>query len=250
MSTLKIPKIVKRSVEALAADSLRNSIISGVIPAGARITELQIANQLELSRATVRAALNQLAKEGLTQLVPYTGWIVITLTAKDAWELYTLRSSVERLAAQLVAASMDAKKSKRLRQRYEALTQACKGNDENRIAEADFALHREIIALSEHGRLQAQYEVIEQQIRVYIRSSDALIDNPEDIMAQHSPIVEDILAGDSATAGYLSEAHNLTEGRKLSDHLLQSDVLSSADEIRHAETGRLKNLKTRSREAV
>jgi DNA-binding GntR family transcriptional regulator len=250
MSTLKIPKIVKRSVEAQAADVLRESIMSGALAPGARITEIQISEQLDLSRATVRAALHQLAKEGLTTLVPYTGWTVVSLSPKDVWELYTLRSSTERLAAQLVAATMDAEKSKRLQRSFDALKAACEASDQRRIAQADFAVHREIIALADHKRLEDQYGVIEQQIRIYIRSSDALIDDAETIREQHRAILAPILAGDAEEAGRVSEAHNLTEGRKLVAHLMSGESAEPKDEIFNPSTGRLKNLKTRKREAA
>ena len=220
MASLSIPRLVKTPIETQAAAALRASIVAGDIPAGQRITEIEIAGQMGLSRATVRAALHQLAREGLLTLVPYTGWTVMSLSAQDAWELYTLRSAIERLAAQLVAAAInDAGKADRLREAYEQLVSACKRGHAARIAEADFGLHQTIIALAGHRRLTEQYALLEQQIRVYIRSSDALLPNPNMVIAQHKPIVAAILAGDPDKAGALSERHNLTEGRRLADHL-------------------------------
>jgi DNA-binding GntR family transcriptional regulator len=220
MAPLSIPRLVKTPIETQAATALRASIVAGDIPAGQRITEIEIAGQMGLSRATVRAALHQLAREGLLTLVPYTGWTVMSLSAQDAWELYTLRSAIERLAAQLVAAAIgNPGKADRLREAYERLVSACKRGHAGRIAEADFGLHQAIIALADHRRLTEQYALLEQQIRVYIRSSDALLPNPNMVIAQHKPIVAAILAGDAEEAGALSEQHNLTEGRRLADHL-------------------------------
>lgn len=219
MARLAIPRVVKMPIEVQATDALRNSIVNGAIPPGERVTEIQISEQMSLSRATVRTALHQLAKEGLLTLVPYTGWRVVSMTASDVWELYTLRSAVERLAAQLVAAQLDTGGRSRLERSLAALAKACKGRDRDGIAAADFALHKTIIDLTAHRRLIAQYGLIEQQIRMCIRSSDALIQEGEVIVAQHGPIVEAILAGDVEAAGTLSEQHNLGEGRKLVDHL-------------------------------
>lgn len=219
MGRLKIPRVVKMPIEVQATDALRNSIVSGAIPAGERITEIQISQQMDLSRATVRTALHQLAKEGLLTLVPYTGWTVVSLSAQDVWELYTLRSAVERLAAQLVASSIAPAKITRLDEAFDVLVQECKRGSAGRIAEADFGLHKAIILLADHGRLASQYGLIEQQTRMYIRSSDALVTAPRKIIDQHRPIVDAIRAGDVQTAGQLSEQHNLTEGAKLSAHL-------------------------------
>ncbi|BBQ00150.1 hypothetical protein BSFA1_52780 [Burkholderia sp. SFA1] len=243
-SVLKVPRIVKQSMGSQAIDVLRESIISGDLPAGARITEIQLAEQMDLSRATVRAALHQLAKEGLTTLVPYTGWTVITLNPKDVWELYTLRSSLERLAAQLVASTLNAVKRDKIRSCFAALERGCASSNERAIAEADFAFHKAIIDLADHGRLKSQYEVIERQIRICIRSSDALVESGDAIVEQHRPITAAILAADVEEAGRLAEAHNMTEGKKLTAHLANLD----APEIglrQWGPTGRLKNLKVR-----
>jgi DNA-binding GntR family transcriptional regulator len=243
-SVRKVPKIIKRSMGAQAVDVLRESIIRGDLQAGSRITETQLAEDMDVSRATVRAALHQLAKEGLATLVPYTGWTVMTLTPKDVWELYTLRSSLERLAAQLVAATLDARRQERLATCFSALERACASSDDRVIAEADFAFHKVIIDLSEHERLRVQYEVIERQIRILIRSSDALIEDGHAIVEQHRPIFEAILAKDVDEAGRRSEAHNMDEGRKLTAYL---QTLDSAGIGTNAigPTGRLRNLKAR-----
>ncbi|GGF68657.1 GntR family transcriptional regulator [Azorhizobium oxalatiphilum] len=209
-----LPKIVKVSAEARAIEALRSQIITGMLPAGARITEVQLSGEMGLSRATVRTALHELQKEGLLRLKPYTGWTVIQLTRQDVWELYTLRSAVERLASQL-AAGAPMEQRTRIQAAFDNLADACVDASAARIAEADFCFHHAIVDAASHSRLSAQYELIAQQIRVYIRSSDALIPDPADILSQHAPILNAILSGDSAEAGRLAEEHNLVEGEKL-----------------------------------
>lgn len=220
--------IVKMPVEVQATDALRESIVTGAIVPGSRITEINLAEQMNLSRATVRTALHQLAKEGLIILQPYTGWKVVALSAHDVWELYTLRSAVERLAGRLVAAKIAAGRDDgagdALQGVFDDLAGACGGPNRNAIAEADFAFHKAIIAQADHARLANQYSLIEQQIRMYIRSSDELIEEPRQIIEQHQPILAAILSGDADEAGRLSEAHNLSEGEKLSTHLARFET--------------------------
>lgn len=218
MGTLKVRDVVKMPVELQAAEALRESIVTGAIKPGSRITEIQLSEQMKLSRATIRTALHQLAGEGLIVLVPYTGWTVASLSAHDAWELYTLRSSVERLAAELAAVA-DEDQKPQLAKAYDALVRECRSGDPDAIADADFALHKTIIDMTGHKRLAKQYALIEQQVRMYIRSSDALIPEPHDIIEQHRPIVEAILEGRTEEAGRLSELHNMQEGEKLANFL-------------------------------
>ncbi len=51
------------------------------------------------------------------------------------------------------------------------------------FAIADFALHQEVILFSGHTRLQEQYKIIEQQIRLYIVSCNSLHPSLEELMA-------------------------------------------------------------------
>lgn len=215
MDRTKLPKIEKMPADVRALGVLRSRIIDGAIPAGSRLTEVQISEEMGLSRATVRTALHQLAQEGLVSLVPYTGWTVVKLSQHDIWELYTLRGAVERLAAALAATSANGALIGGVREAFIALETACGRTDSDAIAEADFGFHKAIVDASGHLRLRSQYSLIEQQIRVYIRSSDALISDPKEILGQHRPILDAIISGDAALAGELSEGHNLREGEKL-----------------------------------
>ena len=103
MSKLTSLRSEKRLLDRQAADSIRAHILDGVLPAGARLLETQLAEELEVSRGTVRAALALLASEGLVTQVAFTRWQVSETSPRDAWEIYTLRAALEGLAAGLAA---------------------------------------------------------------------------------------------------------------------------------------------------
>ncbi len=216
--------VQKRSAEMMTADELRQSIVNGSLEPGARLTEINLSERLQVSRGTVRSALQLLSVEGLVTLVPYTGWSVMSLSSRDAWELYTLRASLESLAARLAADEVSPASRGNLDAALNALADACASNDRKAIADRDFDLHKTIVAASGHKRLGEQYRLVEQQVRTYIASSDALISDPSAIVAQHQPIVTAILAGKPASAAKLSKAHNITEGTKLMNFLKRHEV--------------------------
>jgi DNA-binding GntR family transcriptional regulator len=84
------------------------------------------------------------------------------------------------------------------------------------------------VRLTAHKRLLTHYSLLEQQIRVCIRSSDALIPDPAVIISQHQPILDAILSGDAAKSGRLAEDHNLSEGDKLAAHLAKQEQRAEA----------------------
>ncbi|WP_343676753.1 GntR family transcriptional regulator [Paraburkholderia heleia] len=213
-------KIEKQSAETLAADAVRAYILSGDVSPGSRLTEAFLSERFSLSRATVRGALQRIAQEGLVKLQPFTGWEIIGLTSHDAWELYTMRASMESLAAQLASERLDKAGEKKLATAYEALLKACESKDNRAVAQADWNLHRVVIALSGHERLAQWYRVIEQQISLYITWSDFIPKNVyEAVPAHHGPIVRAILDRDGQTAARLSAEHNVAAGEKLVAHL-------------------------------
>lgn len=207
--------IIRRSTEDQALDVLRDHILTGTALPGSRLTEMGLSEALAISRATVRTALHRLASEALVLQVPYTGWQVVALTSRDVWELYTLRAPLEALAARLAANELDHQGHYKLQGAFDNLAAACSGNSPARMAACDFALHQAVVDHAAHGRLREQYRLVEQQVRLLIASSNALIANPGDIEAQHRPLLHALLAGDGDGAARLFEEHTLTEGRKL-----------------------------------
>jgi DNA-binding GntR family transcriptional regulator len=81
-----------------AARSMRESILSGRLPAGARIAAEDIARQLSVSRTPVREALSRLAAEGLVELSPNRGARVASWTTEELREIFDLRLRLEPYA--------------------------------------------------------------------------------------------------------------------------------------------------------
>lgn len=78
--------------------SIRKSIILGAVPAGTRINELQLAEELNLSRTPIRFALNELADEKLVQRIPGIGTEVVGIDQADAREIFEIRKALDALA--------------------------------------------------------------------------------------------------------------------------------------------------------
>ncbi|MEW1844571.1 GntR family transcriptional regulator, partial [Nonomuraea angiospora] len=105
----------------VARRRLRELILDGAYPPGARLTEMEVAAALDMSRTPVREALRALAADGLVR-PSGRGVVVVALEQGDLDEAYQVRAALEALTAELAAT----------RQR------------EGRIAPADLAALREI----------------------------------------------------------------------------------------------------------
>jgi DNA-binding GntR family transcriptional regulator len=208
-------KSEKRLLDRQAADSIRQHILEGVLPAGARLLETQISEELEVSRGTVRAALAVLTREGLVQQVAFTRWQVSETSPRDAWELYTLRAALEGLAARLAAENAAPADCKRLSATCLELEQAVVAGRFADTTDIDFRLHREIVEMAHHRRLAEQHGYIMQQVRFHMVHSGFFPDDYAALVREHKALVAAVLAADPDEAERLAKIHNESEVKQL-----------------------------------
>jgi GntR family transcriptional regulator of vanillate catabolism len=103
-NTLEIgQKTAPNSAQVRALLQLREMILAGELPGGARIAELSIVEKLGVSRTPIRAALMRLAQEGLLEALPSGGYAVRTFSERDVTDAIELRGTLEGLSARLAA---------------------------------------------------------------------------------------------------------------------------------------------------
>jgi DNA-binding GntR family transcriptional regulator len=215
MAKLASLKAEKRLLDRRAADRIRAHILEGVLPAGERLLETQLSAELEVSRGTVRSALAQLANEGLVKQVAFTRWEVSGASVSDAWEIYTLRGTLEGLGARLAAANIEAAEGKRLRAIAADLFKAVREGRYQDAIDYDFDLHTAIVGLARHQRLAEQHRFILQQVRFHMVQSGFLPDDYDALIAEHKMLIETVIAGDADKAERLARSHNDAEVKLL-----------------------------------
>lgn len=90
-----------------AASQLRGDILKGHYQPGARLAETELAESMGMSRTPIREALRVLEADGLVELRPGRGAVVVSPT-DDALEiLFDLRMQIEGLAAKTAATRLD-----------------------------------------------------------------------------------------------------------------------------------------------
>jgi DNA-binding GntR family transcriptional regulator len=92
---------VDSSLRSRAVASIRKAIFSLHYKPGERLTEKGLCELTGVSRSLMREALRDLQAQGLIQNLPHRGAVVVSLTRKDAQEIYELRSALEPMAARL-----------------------------------------------------------------------------------------------------------------------------------------------------
>src|SRR3954470_17922894 len=85
---------VQQTLFSQVYEVLRRAIVTGVLQPGQRVNEAEVARQMRISRGPVREAIRLLEQAGLLVSTPGRGTVVVTLSAEDVEEVYTLRADL------------------------------------------------------------------------------------------------------------------------------------------------------------
>jgi DNA-binding GntR family transcriptional regulator len=88
--------------------AVRELILRGDFPPGARLGEVELAERLGVSRTPVREALGRLAAEGLVEIVPNRGARVTSWTVAELEDVFDLRTALEPRLTALAVPRADA----------------------------------------------------------------------------------------------------------------------------------------------
>ena len=84
-----------KTVAAAVADSLRQQILNGDLPAGAQLRQDALAEAFGISRIPVREALLQLEATNLVKIMPHRGAVVTGLSLQEVVDIFQLRVQLE-----------------------------------------------------------------------------------------------------------------------------------------------------------
>jgi DNA-binding GntR family transcriptional regulator len=87
-------------------ETLQHEIVEGEILAGSKISEPELAKKYQVSRSTLREALNRLEKCHLIERKANVGSRVVECSVQGLLEIYQVREALEGMACRLAAQNM------------------------------------------------------------------------------------------------------------------------------------------------
>jgi DNA-binding GntR family transcriptional regulator len=156
------------------ADAIRDAIFAGRIDLGRRLVEEELATNLGVSRGPVREALVRLSQEGLVHLERHRGATVAELGLDGVDEIYSLRTALERLAAEWIcrnATESDFARMAAVLQQFDKLPQP---PTRSMVAGLDVAFHDAVFQAAHHERLYSAWLSLRSQIFLYLVHRGAL----------------------------------------------------------------------------
>lgn len=200
-----------------AYHELRRLILFHRLSPGTPIIQARMAQELGYSRATLRAALKRLSREGYVvevELGTYSRFVVAALTVEDMEELFAIVGALEGVAVRQCA-QLPPKARKELATRMERLNAEVMKKVETGDIQADEAnrwdheFHGAFVQKAIGPRLIAQINAIKPQVERYrdlyitrVAAKMRTLGAPE-----HEEIVASIRAGDPDRAQRAVEEH-------------------------------------------
>ena len=200
--------------EAVLAQ-IRRGIVVGALRPGDKLTELSLAANLQVSRATVREALGQLAQEGLVVAEPYRGLRVADLDVDALRDLASTRLALDLLAARGVLADPTGRRLALIRQAWSTFEGTAFDDDPVRRHEGHLAFHRAIWNAAENVVLDQLWPVIQAHMTIALAQDQAVRHDPERSHRLHRALVDALEDGDEARLETTFREHTVTSADEL-----------------------------------
>ncbi len=199
------PHLSPLSRFSLAEDAtarIRRAIVSGELAVGAALPETGLAEQLAVSRVPIREALMAMEQEGLVEFDQRGRSRVRAFSEEDFEELFSMRCTLEVMAARLFAKRM----TKADVETLEAMIDGQQATQNlTALSLLDVAFHERIIQAARHRPLAVCWKTIRSQIeywlaRAHRAQADRHLSSVDLTVPGHRRLLADLCRGSEAKA--------------------------------------------------
>ena len=196
-----------RPLREILYEELKRQILVGEIAPGTRMMEVELAEDMGVSRTPVREAIRKLEKEGLVTIEPRRGAYASDISIKDMVDVLEVRQMLEGMAASMAAQKVTEEEKLDFVEANSAYKNAVKKGNIEEIIRYDELFHQLIVSYSGNKTLnQLLSQVQELALRFrYIYYDD--FSRYENMPVEHEEIEEAIISGDTQKAKVVAEEH-------------------------------------------
>ena len=196
-----------KPLREMVFESMREAIIQGRLKPGERLMEIQLADEMGVSRTPIREAIRKLELEGFVVMVPRKGAFVAGISVKDIVDVFEVRAALEALAAGLAAERITPDELEELERSLVAISEVSSKDDIDAIVETDTNFHELIYRASRNERLFQIVIHLKEQIQRFRTTSLSQPGRSKDALEEHRKMVEAISDRNVELAQNLARDH-------------------------------------------
>lgn len=205
----------------VVCETLRSAIIEGVLKPGERLMEIQVSEELGVSRTPVREAIRKLELEGFVVMIPRRGTYVSDLSIKDINEVFEVRTALDVLAAGLAAERITEDELEQMERLLVLLGEYIEENDMDKIVDADSKFHDILYSASRNGRLVGIINNLREQLTRFRSLSMSYPGRLKDMLGEHTRLVEALGRRNVSLAKRLASEHMANAEQTLLKNMLE-----------------------------
>ncbi|MDW3221519.1 MAG: GntR family transcriptional regulator [Paracoccaceae bacterium] len=205
-----------RDVTAVAewvADILRDRIVKGVLPSGARIVERKLSSELNVSRTPIREALKLLRADNLIEISRHKGAQVTEYAPQQALDMFDVIASLESLAAERLANVISPEDLHTLESLHAQMLAHYDKSEAEAYFDVNSAIHDAILSMCGNPVLQETHVKLMARAR---RGRFMAIMDPDrlnEAVSEHEKLMVALRRRDSEAARQVWRSHLLNTGR-------------------------------------
>lgn len=211
-----------KPLRELVFESLREAIINGKLGPSERLMEIQLAEEMGVSRTPVREAIRKLELEGLVVMIPRKGAYVAGLSLKDIADVFEIRGALEGLAAELAAERATEEEMEAMERFLMKISEEIESGDLSKVVETDTNFHTLIYQASRNTRLSQIISNLREQIQRSRTTSLSYPGRMKTALEEHRKIVEAISSRDGELARSLAQEH-IENAENILMNMIQKD---------------------------
>ena len=189
--------IVRAPLHVQVAERLRVAIDSGALAPGARLNEVELCNDMGVSRTPLREAIRSLATEGLVELQPNRGAIVSVISREDVTEILPIMASLEGLGGRLAAVNMEREKILQVRNIHNQMIGHYRNGAVDDYFETNRLIHELITEGSGNQTLVDTINNLSAKVRRARFSAHMTAESWAKAVAEHEEIIDALESRDS-----------------------------------------------------
>jgi len=196
-----------KPLREIVYETLRDAIINQILKPGERLMEIQLADEMGVSRTPVREAIRKLELEGLIVMVPRRGAYVAGISMKDIHEVFEVRGALEALAAKLAAERITNEELEEMERRLVQEAEETVANNLRSIVEIDTSFHELLYKAARNSRLIQFINNLQEQLHRFRSASLARPGRSKTALEEHKKIVEALAERNAKLAEKLAIEH-------------------------------------------
>jgi DNA-binding GntR family transcriptional regulator len=193
-----------------AAESIRRRILSGDLPPGARLREVQVCEELSMSRTPVREAFRTLAAEGLVDLLPNRSVVVSTLHETDVADLFVVFADLEALAAKLACQRITDAEIREIGQLLSEMVDRHAAGERGPYLQLNQTIHQRTVEIAGNPILLSLWQTLVPKIERARALPNLDPKRWSDALHEHSKMFTVLAARDGEKLAELTRAHFMT----------------------------------------